>query len=83
MRRVSVGDFRDVAEAGAFEMVKQRPEVSATRFVNRGRSAFVDPRPRIDERTEKPRPDGALMVRAVALTDAAAIRADVSRFERA
>src|SRR5688572_2917306 len=63
-----------------FKMVEKRLEVFAARLVDGGRSALVNPHPGINERAEEPRPDGALVISAVAFAHAALITRCVARF---
>ena len=80
MRWFGIGDFGNVAKAGLLQVFEQGLEVCAARFVNSGRRVLVNPGPRIDECAEKPRPDGALMIRAVALAHAALIARRIAGF---
>src|SRR5439155_2600602 len=56
-----------------------RVEKASPRLGLRVRGAAPDAEPRLDERAHEPRPDRPLMVRAVALADAALVAGPVSR----
>src|SRR3989442_3955585 len=60
-------------------MSEQRLEEASARRGLGVRGAAPDAEPRLNERTHEPRPDRALMVRAVALADAAVVTWRVSR----
>src|SRR5438128_7529477 len=79
VRRVAVGDLRQVAEARVVQMGEQRAEKAIARLAFRLRGAAADAEPRFDERADEPGPDRPLMVRAVALADAALVAWRVSR----
>src|SRR5205809_7207194 len=67
VRRVAVGDLRQMPEPRVVEMREQGVEEARARLGARRRRAAPDAHPGLDERAHEPRPDRALMVRAVAL----------------
>src|SRR5437660_1074476 len=73
VRRVAVGDLGEMAEARLAEMREQRLEKATARLGDRLRGAAADADPCLHERAHEPRPDGALVVRTVALADAALV----------
>src|SRR5690348_8826542 len=62
-----------MADARLVEMREQRFEKAAARLGDHLRGAAADADPRLDERAHEPRPDGALVVRAIALAHAAVV----------
>src|SRR5262249_18272611 len=66
-------------KAGFFEMVQQGLEEFPARFVNGGGGALVNPDPRVHECTEEPRPDPALMIRAIAFAYSALVTRRIAR----
>src|SRR5436309_7771639 len=79
MRQVAVGDLGKMADARLVEMREQRVEKAAARLGDHLRRSAADADPRLDERAHEPRPDGALVVRGVALADAAFVARRVRR----
>src|SRR5262245_32038226 len=73
MGRVAVRDLGDVADARLLEMSEKGGEEPPSRFPLRSRIAAADAEPGLDEGTDEPRPDGPLMVRAVALADSSLV----------
>src|SRR5688572_5259578 len=84
VRRLRIGDLADVAEAGLGEVREQRCDEALASGDLGLWCVASDLDPGLDERPEQPRPDGALVVRAVTLEHAAFVAACVSevcRFE--
>src|SRR5207237_478215 len=79
VRRIAVGDLRQVAEARVVQMSEQRIEKAIARLGLRARGGAPDAEPRLDERAHEPGPDRPLMVRAVALADPTLVAGPVPR----
>src|SRR5436309_5051404 len=79
VRRLRIGDLGNMAETGALDMLEYRREKALTSFELRVSAPAVDAHPGLDEAPGEPRPDGSLMITAVALSHAAIILRRVSR----
>src|SRR5207244_12654771 len=73
VRRVAVGGLRQMPEPRVVEMREQGVEEARARLGARRRRAAPDAHPGLDERAHEPRPDRALMIRAVALARTARV----------
>jgi len=82
VRRIGVGDFRHVAEAGVAQVLYERREEARTGLAFCAGGIVVHPHPGFDERSDQSRPYRALMVRPVALARAAAVMGHVARILR-
>src|SRR4051812_37884343 len=77
VRRIAVRDLGNVAEAGVSQMIDERHDKTLAGFLfGLGRTA-ADAQPCLDERTDQPWPNGALMIAAVAFAGGAVVAADV------
>ena len=83
VRRVAVRDLRHVAGCAPLVMAKQRDEEARSRFAARFVRATANAKPGVDECSDEPWLDGALVIRAVALAHVASVVADVARLARA
>src|SRR6185295_16250127 len=81
MRRVSLEDFRNVPQAGVGQVLLQRRQPKFSLPAG-GFAPAVNLYICGDERTHQPRPDGALMVCAVAAGAIASVTAAVMRVAR-
>src|SRR5438445_12743810 len=66
VRRVAVGDLREMPEARVVEVGEQRLEEAPARLGARRRRGAPDAHPGLDEPAPEPRPDRTLVVPAVA-----------------
>src|SRR5207249_9124224 len=80
--RFGVGNFRDVTEPGLFKMRQDRRQKIAARFAFGFVRIAANAHPRLDERTNQPRPDRSLVIGAVALAHASGVMWCVARFAR-
>ena len=79
---LGVGDFRNVAEAGFLKMREDWRQKLAARLAFGFVRIAANTHPRLDERTNQPRPDRALVIGAVALAHASSVMRCVARFAR-
>src|SRR6266702_8406422 len=80
VRRLGIANLRDVAESRLVEMPIQRWEETGARFFFSRVSATADAHPCLNKCADEPRPDGALMITAVALRYASTIMWRIARF---
>ena len=81
-RRLGVRDLRDVAQPGVAEMLQQWCEEPAAGLAAGVVGAAVHPQPGLHERAQEPRPDGALVIGAVALDHPPFVMRPVAGFPR-
>ena len=66
VRRFGVADFRDVTESSVVQMLIEWRKKSGARFFFRFGRGAAHAHPCFDECADQPRPDGALMINAIA-----------------
>jgi hypothetical protein len=79
MRSVAVGDLRNMPEPGLAEVFEKRREKSCACIGDRRRRSAAAADPGLDECGQQPRPDGSLVIAAVASGDAAGVVTRVAR----
>ena len=77
--RIGVGDLADVPQPGFFEVRPHGVDETSPRFPLNARVPTVRPNPSVDEGTDQPRPDRALVVRTVALPNPTLVSRHVVR----
>src|SRR5580765_1112570 len=77
-----ISDFGNVAEAGMIQVFYQRRKKTRPRLAPGIFGSIPYAQPCFDEGTDQPRPNRALMIRAIALTHAASIVWHVTRLLR-
>ena len=80
VRRFGVGNLRHMTQAGFVKMPEQWFQKTPASFRLRSRITRADAYPCFDKGPQQPGPDGALMVTAVTLRDAAFVAAHIPRF---
>src|SRR6267142_3253628 len=82
VRRFGVGNFRNVTHAGFIKMTEEWREKLFAGFASRFGGVPMDAHPGLHKWSDQPGPDGALMIRTVALHDPAFIMRCISGFAR-
>src|SRR5262249_51783069 len=77
-----IGNFGNVTESSLFNVFQQRCEESFLCLALRFDCAAAHPYPCLDERPDQPRPNGAPMIRTIALANAAFVTWVIAIFVR-